>query len=62
VNESKRWTEEQNKSDMATNSEIKRMLELGHQILKFELDDFVDLKNFHRDTCEWKDVTKKILL
>jgi hypothetical protein len=61
VGECKRWTEEQNRSDMATNQEIKRMLDLGRDTLRFELDDFVDLKNFYSDTCEWKDITKKLL-
>ena len=61
VGASKRWTDEQNKSDMASNTEIKRMLDLGHRTLKFVLDDFVDLKNFFSDTCEWRDTTKRLL-
>jgi hypothetical protein len=36
-----------NKSDMGSAGEIRRLLELARDSLKFELDDLVDLRNFH---------------
>ena len=57
----KEWSEEQNKSSLESNGEIRRLLEIGQRTLKFELDDYVDLKNFYRDTCAWRKTTKKIL-
>lgn len=51
------WSEEQNKSDLGTVGEINRLLSLAKTTLKFELDDYVDLKNFHLDTCTWRETT-----
>ena len=45
------WSNEQNKSDLVSVSEIKRLLNLAKDSLKFALDDYVDLKNFYSDTC-----------
>lgn len=55
------WSDEQNKSDLGSIGEIQRLLDLGKECLRFELDDYVDLKNFHLDTCSWKDTTKTLL-
>ncbi len=46
---------------MGSIGEIKRLLKLGKESLKFELDDYVDLKNFHHDTCSWRNATKALL-
>ena len=45
------WSEHQNKSDLGSVGEINRLLNLAKGSLQFQLDDYVDLKNFHLDTC-----------
>lgn len=45
------WSDEQNKSDLVSVTEIKRLLNLAKDSLKFALDDYIDLRNFHSDTC-----------
>lgn len=41
------WCDEQNSADMNCQRDILRLLELGKATLKFNIGDFMDLKNFH---------------
>lgn len=57
----RQWAEEQVKADLNSNKDIIRLLELGKATLRYNLGDFVDLRNFHQDMIEWRETTLKIL-
>lgn len=55
------WSEKHASSDLNSDRDILVLLELGRAKLKFNLIDFVDLRNFHSDTLEWHQTTSALL-